>query len=281
MKPLRIFTLWLALLAAASAQYTPLSETTFKKFLVEVAKGNVAGHSLVNRFGFNDSVTSTLQPVADGAVYQTPTAAASLELVSSSADDAAAGTGARTVEVQGLDGSFALQTETVTMNGTTAVALSNTYIRVFRMKVLTSGTYATQSTGSHAGTLTLRGAGGGSTWATIGVSTGGFPMGQTEIGAYTIPAGKTGYLLTKHASIESTKTPNILWFRRENADTVSAPYDTMRLFERHIGAAESIKYDPKGPSLVLPEKTDVGAMAYVATGTAAVSVEFQILLVDN
>jgi|DEB0MinimDraft_10_1074344.scaffolds.fasta_scaffold40191_2 hypothetical protein len=252
-----------------------------REFLIEVEKGNVPGHSIINKFGFDSAVTSTLQAIADAQVYQTPTAAVSLEILSSDANDAAAGTGARTVEIQGLDANFAEQTQTVTMNGTTAAAITGTWMRVFRARVTESGTYASQSAGSHAGTLTVRVAGAGATWATIGLTTASFPMGQTEIGAYTIPAGKTGYLLSKHISIESTKTPNVLWFRRENADDTSAPYDSMRLFQRHVGAAAEISYSPHAPVLVLPEKTDIGCMGYVATGTAAVSVDFQILLVDN
>ena len=47
------------------------------------------------------------------------------------------------------------------------------------------------------------------------------------------------------------------------------------------GAADEITYEPPAPAIVLPEKTDIGAMAYIGTGSAAVSVEFQILLVDN
>lgn len=252
-----------------------------KEFLIEVAKGNVTGHSLVNKFGFDGAVTSTLNPVADAQVYQTPTTAQSLEIVSSDANDTSAGTGARTVEIQGLDANFNLQTQTVSMNGTTAAAITGTWMRVFRAKVTESGTYATQSAGSHAGTLTIRVASAGATWATIGLTTASFPMGQTEIGAYTIPAGKTGYLLSKHVSIESSKTPNVLWFQRDNADDVSAPYDTMRLFERHVGAADEISYNPHAPIVTLSEKTDIGCMAYVSTGTAAVSIDFQILLVDN
>lgn len=252
-----------------------------KEFLLEVAKGNIAGHSLVNKFGFNDAVGATLQPVADGAIYQTPVAATSLEILSSDANDTSAGSGARTVIVEGLDANFAEQSETVTMSGVTPVALSNTFTRVFRMRVATSGTYATQSAGSHAGTITLRTASAGATWATIGLSASSFPIGQTEIGVYTIPAAKTGYMLSKHVSIESNKAPNVLWFRRENADVVAAPYDAMRLFERHVGAAPEVLYQPPAPAIVLPAKTDIGAMAYVSTGSAAVAVEFQILLVDD
>ena len=253
----------------------------FDNHLFAVMHGNIPGQSIVNKFGFNGAVGSTLEPVADGAVYQTPTTAQSIEIVSDSTDDDAAGTGARTVAIQGLNAAWELQTQTVSMDGTTPVAIPGTWTRVFRAKVTESGTYATQTAGSHAGTITVRNSGAGVMWAQMAISTDGFPMGQTEIGCYTIPAGKTGYLLSKHVSIESTKVPNVLWFHREGADTVAAPYDSMSLFERHNGAADELTYAPPAPNLRLPEKTDVGAMAYLATGSASVSIEFQILLIDN
>jgi len=40
-------------------------------------------------------------------------------------------------------------------------------------------------------------------------------------------------------------------------------------------------YNPSAPIISIPEKTDIGAMGYQSTGSAAISVEFQILLVDN
>ena len=45
------------------------------------------------------------------------------------------GTGARTVLIEGLDENYDIQSETVTMDGTTNVVTTNTYIRLFRMTV--------------------------------------------------------------------------------------------------------------------------------------------------
>lgn len=253
-----------------------------KDFLIEVAKGNIAGHSLIHKFGFNDGVNSTLAPITDGAVYQTPTAAVSLEIVSSDANDTAAGTGAQAVTIVGLDASWNEQTVTIATNGTTAAAVTGTWLRVYRMYVGTgqSGTYATSAAGSHAGTLTLRVASAGATWATIGTTAAGFPLGQTEIGCYTVPAGYTGYLLSLSAQVESAKTPNLLWFRRPAANDVTTPYDGMRVFHRSNATTED-RHQPPAPMEVFTETTDMGVMGYVGTGTAAVSVTFQMLLVAN
>lgn len=56
-------------------------------FLTEVALGRVPGFSVVHKFGRNSSIGSSFEPVTASGVYQTPTSAASLEVVSSSATD--------------------------------------------------------------------------------------------------------------------------------------------------------------------------------------------------
>jgi len=114
-------------------------------FMLEVVKGNVPGHSAINKFGQNPAVATTGEDVWSGggtyAFY--PTTAQNMEILSDSANDTAAGTGARTVQVFGLDENWEEATETVILNGTTPVALTNTYIRMFRAVVLTAGSVET------------------------------------------------------------------------------------------------------------------------------------------
>ena len=167
-------------------------------FYLEVAKGNIEGHALIHKFGAGN-VTTTFLPVTQGNVYKTPTSVVSLEIVSSDAADAQNGVGARKITVIGLDANWQEITEEISTHatdGTTPVALTNDFLRVYRWYVSESGIYATESAGSHAGTLTLRVAGVGATWSTIGITP--FPVGQSQIGVYTIPIGKTAYLLSKN-----------------------------------------------------------------------------------
>lgn len=63
-----------------------------------------------------------------------------LDITSSSADDAAAGTGARTVKVYGLSANGKQLVETVTLNGQTAVTTAGSFWRVFGIMVATTGT---------------------------------------------------------------------------------------------------------------------------------------------
>jgi len=67
-------------------------------------------------------------------------AGAALDVSSSSASDAAAGTGARTIRVTGLDAAYAFQSEDITLNGQTKVTGTKTWTDVFGADVLTHGT---------------------------------------------------------------------------------------------------------------------------------------------
>jgi hypothetical protein len=259
--------------------YTNVARTT--NFLLEVSKGNVAGHSVIHKFGRNSAVSTTIVPVCDGGFYQTPTSVASLEMVSASTNDVnTSGSGAHQVTVIGLDSSFAEQSEVVNLNGTTAVALSNTYLRVYRMYVSAAGQYASQTVPSQDGAITLRVAGAGATWATIPTLATNFGAGQSLIGAYTIPAGKTAYILSTSIAIDTNKTATLYFFKRENADDVSSPFSgtlrTQNVYTGMTGYSEILHETNES----FAEKTDIG---YLATAASAsdISVEFELLLVDN
>ena len=254
-------------------------------FYLEVSKGSVPKHSIVNKFGRNGAVGTSLAFISISGQYQSPIAATSLEILSGSTADGSAGAGARKVKVVGLDASWNEVTVEVTMNGTTAVALGTQFIRVYRMYVSESGAYATILAPSHLGRITLRTSGGGATWCIIDTIEGtatGFGIGQTQVAGYTIPNGYTGYLLSKTVTVESAKPASIYIFKRENADDVTTPFTgAMRLFEQNDGIAQPFNVGLKSPLQVFPAKTDVGFFAKVGTGTASVSTEFQLLLVQN
>jgi hypothetical protein len=108
---------------------------------------------------------------------------------STSASDASAGTGARTVTINYLDTSMsALLSETVTLNGTTAVnTVTTTLALVENMVVASVG-----SGGGNVGTLQLftATAGGGSVWASVAASDN-----QTFWAHHYVPSGVTCYVL--------------------------------------------------------------------------------------
>jgi hypothetical protein len=250
-----------------------------KAFYMDVAQGKVYGHSLVHKFGAGD-VGTTLMPISLGVNdYPTPIAPVSLELLSSDADDTAAGTGAQSVTIIGQDDNFQEVTQTFATDGTTPVAVGD-WCRVYRVFVATSGTYATSTAGSHAGTLTVRVAGAGASWVSLPILP--FPVGQSQIGAYTVPSGKTAYLLSKTIFVDSIKVADVFFFQRDNVDDVTTPFTgAMRLVERELGVVGGFTVvfaTPKGP---FTGPCDLGFMAKVATGSADASVEFELLLVNT
>jgi hypothetical protein len=136
-------------------------------------------------FSFGDV---TLSAIALAAVrrtaYTEQTSNAQRSIVSASANDAAAGTGARTVRINYYTATFAGPfTETLTLNGTTAVNTVATNICFIEsMEVLTVG-----STGSNVGIISLKAAtaGGGVTIGTINATDN-----QTFWAHHYVPTGK-------------------------------------------------------------------------------------------
>jgi hypothetical protein len=248
-------------------------------FLIEVSKGNVEGHSLVQKFGSAESINSNLTVISSAKTYQTPTTLTALDIFSDDANDTTGGTGAIDVEVFGLGAGWNPISEVVTLNGTTAVTLVNTYFRMSRMKVKTSGTYSNPTQSSHTSTITLSLSGAPTTLWGIMNSEGTFGLGQSEIGAYTTPTGYYGFVLSKNIGFEASKNASVFMFVRENADTVIAPFGAMRSIELDRNINNRIDVVPKGVLAVLPPITDVGFMAKSITGTTALSVDFEILLV--
>lgn len=250
-------------------------------FGVDIAKGEVPGHSVIQKFGRNSAVSSTFVPICSSGFYRTPTSNTALEVVSTSTNDDIAGTGARTIYYEGLQnsgGNLVVVSDVVELDGTTAVALPDQLIRLYRWYVASSGTYASQSAGSHAGTLTIRESGGGNTWSTIVPN--GFPVSQSQIGAYTVPTGYTAYVSKITYSVESDKEAEILMFQREGVLNTSAPYNAMRLVTEINSAkgTSSVYYDTP---LKFEEETDFGFLGKLKSNTGPMTVDFEIKLVQN
>ena len=145
-------------------------------FPIEASKGNVPSHTVIHKFGRNSAITNTFDPITESTFYRTPTSNTALEVVSDDADDNATGAGARSITYEGLQesgGNLVVVTNIVSLNGTNAVALPDSLIRLYRWQVATTGTYAHQTAPSHQGTLTIRESGGGDTWSEIAINTFG------------------------------------------------------------------------------------------------------------
>ena len=152
-----------------------------------VAEGNIAGITPVRRFGHNEDVGTAEETVSHiGAVMYYPAAAETLKIKSDDTDDDGAplGAGARTVWIQGLDGSYGIITDTITMNGTTAVDSNVDFLRVYKAKVMTAG-----ASGWNEGTITVYGADGTSKIDSID------PFeNESHSASFTVPANQVVYI---------------------------------------------------------------------------------------
>lgn len=104
---------------------------------------------------------------------------------SSSASDAAAGTGCRTILIEGVAGTtLNYQSESVTLNGTSAVALTNSYQGINKVTCTTSGSGET-----NAGTILV---------GAYNTSLANMPAsyGVSQAAIYTVPADKKSALLS-------------------------------------------------------------------------------------
>jgi hypothetical protein len=177
-----------------------MAYSTNKDFYLELSKGNISGHSKVNKFGRTTNCDSGVPTdIHDGAnstddvaIWVAPTQARIHNIVSTSVADDSAGVGAKTIQVYGLTAWDALEvSETIIMDGTTDVPTNNLYVIIHRMKVLTCG-----ATAINVGVITATAT---PTDATVTAQINALE-GQTQMALYGIPSGITAYMLGYYAA---------------------------------------------------------------------------------
>lgn len=226
---------------------------------IPIAAGAVDGYSHVNKFGATGDGTAAAGTVWDGnrngndAVYPYPAAG----VITVSSSDTANDNG-ETVEVQGLDDNYNAVTETITVGSGQSTA---TYSRVFRARMVSD---------TNSGRITINQ--GGSLAAEIVAE-----LGQTLMAVYTIPAGKTGYLLTFHGGSDKAGT-NASMIYRIFARTFGEAFNIKGQFSVSGGGSVDIEYPVP---LKFTEKTDIKIDVSAGNQDQQVSATFDLILVDN
>lgn len=240
-------------------------------FYLQVAQGTVEGYSNVSKFGYNPTVgLNTFESIWQGSnAYPWMSSADYLQVLSSSANDTSAGTGARTVELQGLDSNWNVQTETVSMNGTTAVTTTNQFLRIFRARVVTGGTSL-----RNEGDITIRDQSTSTTRALItdGATNG---MGQSLMAIYTVPAGKTAYVVNINFSSAKDQEQEYRLMARDNT-VANAAWNVKEFMTGRGGFSDFIKRAINKYT----EKTDLDLQVISSSNSAAAG-GFELILVDN
>lgn len=243
--------------------------------LIEVRKGNVPGHSMVHKFGRNDAVPNgTWEFINLLRFTGWPLSAPTTVRIKAGGDtaDTAAGAGAQEITVQGIDSSFNEITETITTAGVSASSVTTaSFWRVHRAWVSACGTYGVANTGN----IIVENGGGGTDLIKIAVGDG-----QTHFGGWTVPVGKTAYLLNFYALVDTNKSARIRVYTREDIDVVAAPVQARRSRTDFAVTSEAI-FQPKSPSIIILEKSDFWVEALGDGVIVAVTIDFELLVVDN
>lgn len=239
---------------------------------LQVSRGQITWHQSFTVFGYNadvDQATETVWP--HGGILPFSSAALQLKVSSDSADDTANGTGARTVFLSGLDANHNTISETVSLDGQTAVLTVNSYLHVNECYVATAG-----SLDSAAGTI----------YFGTGVVTAGVPATVYDViqydfntrvtGSYTVPAGYTAYLSqglfsSGQASGTGPVTGRLM---TRGTDDIRR---TAAIVTINNGAADYAFEYP----LAIPEKTTVEAQAIGTGNNNACSSMFVFVLIKN
>ena len=261
-----------------------LSNISSQDFLLEVSKGNREKHSIVIIDGRNADVgTSSLVDVGmKNEDFNWLTAASSLEAISTSTSDTAAGTGCRKITVEGLDANFDPITADIVMNGTTVTASTvPTFIRVNKVTCIENGAYASTGSGSNDGDITIRVSGAGAIQSFISKPTDLMGAGASQDVKYTIPNNHIAIVTGVGFNVNSIKQAKLLFLSRQGADVIAAPF-TPKVIASIIDGGSGRHSIPKEElNTLIIGKTDIWAASIATANNTEVAARIVILLIDQ
>lgn len=257
------------------------SETGEGHIWEKAAFGEKPAFTYINIQGINPAITTTYEVMwGESANYVPKTTAISSPICeSSSANDAAAGTGARTISVTGVNTSFARFTETVTLNGQTSVAMATSNILfIDKITVATAGSGLVNAgivqcgdTDAGAGDLTnpAQYLPVSSVTAIPAAGAGGGNVSQSFM--YAVPSGYT--LICRNLTMSTYLATTVIGIQA----IVDGYTNSTGVFKRYASlsgnnAGGNGVTDPK--LMIFPEKTlIVGKMAGTAAAVGMLSME--------
>jgi len=235
---------------------------------VEIAYNRRDGIELFTKSG-NVNLSTTETVISSTGNYMTPSAPVSLEILSGDVNDTNGGSGANSILITGLDGNFDEINETVLMNGTSPVALSNDFIRVFSLTVTTVGSYRNPLDTTNAGTITLREAGGGTVWITVPF-VNGMGQGRSFNSGYTVPRGKQLYIRKIIFDTASTSKNVIISLKTRPFSNLTNPTTGFIVISYTSGVTGLTELDTGGLT-PLNEYSDVVFTARLSSGSNVVT----------
>lgn len=236
------------------------SQTKYGKnelFELEVARGLIPGHSVVNIYGYQPSVGTTFIPVWENATaYTYPASATQMNLAGSNGDTAS-------ILIIGLDSKYNLISETVVLTGTTPVTTVKSYLRINSMQVTVG------SATNPAGVVTLKNLTNTTIYAQINAS-----VGRTQGAIYTVPAGHTYYLQRVNIYTSLNGNDYVTYQNKTISPTGVVQLTQQAPFATNYSALRIL---PRA----IAEKTDIQLNCKVQSGTGAIAIAQEGYLIKN
>ena len=235
------------------------------------ASERVPGITPLFKFGSNFDIDTGSVPedvITLGGEKLFPTVASTIDLVSSDAQDSAAGTGIQTLKILGLDVDYNIIEEDKTLNGITPVTTTAEFLRVFRMYGLTGGS-AQRAVGNILATHSE-----GDISAIIAGE------GQTLDATYTVPANHAFYLERFFGSVDRSTAASSAQLQIE----IRLPNTNVWRVQSTISAAgQGTSFADRFTFMrfVVPEKTDIRVRVdWVENNNTRVSGSFDGYLIN-
>lgn len=230
--------------------------------LLGIAARHYQGLEHVHKFGavpaMSVNTTGTIWDVND-TVYPWASfaSAGTLSIPAVNASD-----DGKTVRIEGLDANYYEITEDVTVSSSTATTTNQSFIRVYRA-------FVTNGSATNVANINIQK--GGVTVARITAN-----RSSTSMSIYTVPAGKTAYLMkgvaTCQAGSDATGDMYVRYFGE-------ASFRIGHSFEV-AGTGGEYMYE-FGIPLRIPEKSDIDVRASVRSNNARLTAAFDIILETN
>jgi len=223
---------------------------------IDLAAGLLTGYSHINKFGYSGTDINGSATIWDDS-GTTPTypyvAASTIAVTSSNALD-----NTKTILITGLDQNYLPLEETLIVGG---AASTSQFVRVFRAQMISALNLGNISI-TQSSTVVAKILAGNS---------------QTLMAVYTIPAGKTGYLIHFAGSSDKANVSVLFRLIARSFDIADGTFAIKGLWGTQGG--NPINYTYAVP-LVFTEKSDIRIDA-VTSATCGVGAIFDIILVDN
>jgi hypothetical protein len=241
-----------------------VSQTQYGKieeFDLQVARGQIQGHSTVNIYGYGSAITTSTIPAWENATaYTFPVAATTMNLVSTV--NTGADLSGSTILIQGLDASYNMISETLALTGTTVAVTTKSYLRINSMVV---------TAGAPTGVITLKDLTNTTTYAQIAAS-----FGRSQMSIYTVPLGYTFYLsrIDAYSAANGNTADYITYSNTTYSSSGVVQYTQQAPF---VGNYHAQRVMPR-PFL---EKTDIVLRFRASANTYAVAVAAEGYLIKN